>query len=126
MKEIKRVREKEEEEEERKRERVRERERKREEEEEEEEEERKRERTPLCSCSPPYLAPYCSPGRKVELSCLRKVSKELIVELPELSKPSVHIPLIVAELYEHLVDMVGVRATPFLDHGRDPYLHQPV
>ena len=47
----------------------------------------------------------------------------LLVKFPELSISSVNIPLLILDPDEHLVDVVGIRATPLLDDRRNPHIN---
>ena len=72
------------------------------------------------------LIVYCFLGWKIELCHFRQVYTDLAMELKELSKPPIHVPLISAQFHIHLVGVVSVWSTPLLDHGWDPNLNQPV
>ena len=47
----------------------------------------------------------------------------LLVKLPELGIPPVHVPFLVSDPYKHLVDVVGLGATPSFDDRRNPHTH---
>ena len=47
----------------------------------------------------------------------------LLVELPELGISAVHVPFLVSDPDKHLVDVVGLGATPPFDDRRNPHTH---
>ena len=72
------------------------------------------------------LIVHCFLGWKVELSYFRQMHTDLMMELKELGKPPIHIPLITTQFYVHLIGMVSVWATTLFHHRRDPNFNQPV
>ena len=66
------------------------------------------------------------PWGEVEAIDLRKVFGKLKVELPELGIATVDVPLLITHTHKHLINMMGIRATPLFDDRRYPNIHQSV